>query len=734
MLRSFLAIYLLVTLAAAAQDVRVAGVVRDAGTQQPLPGANVVLEGTRTGASAGEEGRFLLTHPEAGSFTLRVTFVGYAPDERTVTLAAGDSVYLSIPLKPEHRESEVIVVTGTRTLRSIADVPVRVEAIPEEEVGEKLLMTPSSVAMLLNESLGMRVQTTSAAASTANLRIQGLSGRYTQILNDDVPSLGGLSAGLSLTQLIPLDLRQVEILKGATSSLYGADAIAGVVNFIPKVPGEIVETSVLLNTTTQKGFDAAGYTSHRFDETGVSVLASYNRQSRFDADNDGFADVAQFTRYTVTPRVRHEFSDHLAVRLTAGFMDEQRVGGAMNETPLSGSPLPPYTEKINTSRIDISSHLDWAPDDHQAFSLKLALLASDRDATFGVSPFNATQRVYFADAQYSLDLAKHNVLVGGAFRMDDFNEKTPGITPRSYRFAVPSLFVQDEFAIADDVSLLLGGRIDFHDTFGTFFVPRLSMMYRPDHSLTLRLGGGTGYKAPTIFVEEAEEAGFRNVRPLTRARPEKARSASFDVNWRGILGDITLDCNSALFLTHLDDALLADEDSLNAGVVYLRNATGATQSVGGELSARLTYGHLKLSLGYTYLYATQRDKGHRSEIELNPRHSFGIVAIWEDHEGQLKMGLENYWTGAQRVTRNPFRTTSPAYWITGFIAEKGFGNFRFFINLENIFDTRQTRYEPVVLGSVAAGTVQTLPVYAPLEGRCINGGIRFVFRSGGDAH
>ncbi len=718
----------------AAQPSRIAGVVLDADSRVPLAGANVVIEEAGIGTSADKEGEFLLSYPSGGTFTLRATYVGYAAVEQTMTIAPGDSVYVILMLEPEHMESGLVVVTGTRTLRSIADVPVRVEAIPEEEVEEKLLMTPSSVAMLLNESLGMRVQTTSAAASTANLRIQGLSGRYTQILNDGVPSLGGLSAGLSLTQLVPLDLRQVEILKGATSSLYGADAIAGVVNFIPKVPGEIVETSLLLNTTTRKGFDAATYTSHRLDKTGVSVLASYNRQSRFDADKDGFADVAQFTRYTVTPRVRHEFSEGLAARMTLGIMDEKRKGGAMNETILPGSPLPPYTEIINTTRFEISTHLDWIPEEHRAFSLKFAMLAVDRDATFGTSPFNARQHVYFGDAQYSLDLAKHNLMIGAAFRMDDFNERTPGITPRSYRFSAPSLFVQDEFAIADDLSLLFGGRIDFHDTFGTFFVPRLSMMYRPHHSLTLRVGGGTGYKAPTIFVEEAEEAGFRNVRPLTHTRPEKARSASFDVNWRGILGNITLDCNAAAFLTRLDDALLADEDSLNAGVVFLRNANGATQSAGGELSARLTYGHLKLSLGYTYLYATQGDNGHRSEIELNPRHSFGIVAIWEDHEGQLKMGLENYWTGEQRLTRNPFRSTSPAYWITGFIAEKGFGNFRLFINLENIFDTRQTRYEPVVLGDVASGTIRTLSVYAPLEGRCINGGIRYVFKVGGDIH
>jgi outer membrane receptor for ferrienterochelin and colicins len=720
----------LITSFALAEQSHIAGVVLDSVSLGPLGGANVILVGTTMGTTTDDEGRFSVSRLDPGTYVLRFTFVGYASVDRSVVLSAGDSVWLRILLAHEHIASQVVVVTGTRTLRSIADVPVRVEAIPEEEVEEKLLMTPSNVAMLLNESTGMRVQTTSAAANTANLRIQGLSGRYTQILNDGIPSLGGLSAGLSLTQLAPLDLRQVEVLKGATSSLYGADAIAGVVNFIPKIPGEASETSLLLNATTQRGLDAAGFYSERLDETGVSILASHNRQARYDVDGDGFADVAQFERTTATPRILHYFSDNLSARWGLSVQKENRTGGAMDETPVPGALSPPYTEKIKTTRLDVTSHINWQSASGQEFSVKLALLRSERDATFGLNPFNAVQDVYFADVQYALDLSSHNLLFGSAFRIDDFKDRTPNVpSPRSYRFSVPSIFTQDEMHVIDALTFLVGGRLDFHNVFGTFFVPRFSVMYRPFSSLTLRLGAGTGYKAPTIFVEEAEEAGFRNVRPLTNAGPEKAQSASFDLNWRSILGLLTLDCNSALFFTNLNDALVADDDSLQADVVYLRNANGSTKSIGGEFSVRLTYDDLKVSFGYTYLYATQRENSESNELELNPRHSLGLVAVWENHEQQLKVGLENYWTGRQRVQRNPFRATTPSYWITGLIAEKGFGDFRLFINLENIFDTRQTKYEPIFVGNLSAGNIRTLPVYAPLEGRVINGGIRYVMRS-----
>lgn len=712
-----------------AQLSRIAGTVRDSDSQEPLSGVNILLTGTSIGTATNDNGHFAIATPDSGTYPIRFSMIGYAAIETTIILRLDDSLWIGIGMDPEHIEEEVVVITGTRTLRSIADVPVRVEAIPEEEVEEKLLMTPSNVAMLLNESTGMRVQTTSAASSTANLRIQGMSGRYTQILNDGIPSLGGLSSGLSLTQLVPLDLRQVEVLKGATSSLYGADAIAGVVNFIPKLPGKIPETSLLLNGTTQNGVDIAGFYSGRFAETGVSILASHNRQPRYDVDGDGFADVAAYERSTITPKVLHQFSDNLTARFGLSMLEEHRIGGAMKEAVLPLTGYPPYTERINTNRFDATSHLDWQPTSGQALSVKLAWLNAKRDAEFGNTPFRATQNVYFADAQYSFDLPEHNLLVGSAFRLDDVRDRTPNLSAsRSFRLAVQSLFMQDEIRASEVLTLLISGRLDVHNEYGTFVVPRLSVMYRPIPSLTLRIGGGTGYKAPTIFVEEAEEVGFRNVRPLTNALPEKAKSASMDLNWRGILGSFTVECNSALFMTYLDDEMRADEDSLQADVVYFRNSAGTTKSIGGEYSLRLTYAEFKLSIGYTYLYATEETPAITSEIALNPRHSLGIVAMFENHEEQLKMGLENYWTGSQHVERNPFRTLTPPYWITGFIAEKGFGNVRLFVNLENIFDTRQTKYEPLFVGNLVTGSTQTLPVYAPLEGRVINGGIRYVLR------
>lgn len=362
-----------------------------------------------------------------------------------------------------------------------------------------------------------------------------------------------------------------------------------------------------------------------------------------------------------------------------------------------------------------------------AVIVKLAGMKLQRDAFYGSSPFNATQEIFYGDAQYSFSVDAHSVLLGTAFNFEEFTDRTSVVSSaRSYRYAVPAFFAQDEIILSGYWTVLVSGRVDFHNNLGNFFTPRASLMYRPSSMLTMRIGAGTGFKSPTIFVEEAEEAGFRNVRPLQNIQAEKATSGSFDLNWRGIFDQVGASFNLAFYVSRLSNALLADQDSLENNAVYLRSASGATLTRGGEFSAKFTYDDFKLTLGYTYLYASQSDNGTTYELELNPRHSFGAVLVWESQETATKVGIENYWTGSQRLERNPFRDRSPEYWITGMIAEKGFGHFHVFVNLENIFDTRQTRYEPIVVVNLQTGTLRTLPVYAPLEGRVINGGIRFI--------
>ena len=194
-------------------------------------------------------------------------------------------------------------MTTTRTGREIDDVPTRVEAIDEEEVDEKSNMRPSNVSMVLNESTGIKVQQTSATTQTQSVRIQGLDGRYTQILKDGFPAFGGFSGSLSLLDILPLDLKQVEIIKGPSATFYGGGAIAGVVNFVSKEPEDEPVTNMIFNQTSAGGTDFSLFNSRKFKRLGYTLLGSVNYQREYDVDDDDFTELPRTNSFQLSPRL-----------------------------------------------------------------------------------------------------------------------------------------------------------------------------------------------------------------------------------------------------------------------------------------------------------------------------------------------------------------------------------------------------------------------------------------------
>ncbi len=711
-----------------AQTGTLTGIVRDVDTRNAIIGASVRVIGSSLGVSSSTDGSFTLKGIPAGEHTVRVSHVAYQEVRLDIAIYPDETTHIEFFMHPVDIEESEVVVTGTRTTHNIADVPVRIEAIPQEEIEEKVLMTPSNVAMLLNESTGARVQTTSSTSGALNVRIQGLSGRYTQVLLDGIPSFGGMAGGFGLTQLVPLNLRQVEMVKGAGSALYGPDAIAGIVNFLTKEPREDLEATALLNGTTQKGFDAGAFAGEEFDNIGFTIFVSKNVQGSYDVDGDYFADIPKYDKFSVAPKMRYGISENLQLGISLGYLSEERVGGLVE----GGSFVPagsakPYLERINIARKDVSGHLEWKIDPTSSFGMKIAMMSLDRNDVFGLSLFDATQNVVYGEAEFISEQEGHQFVAGAVLHSDNLNDHTTGtLYKKDYSFGVPGLFLQDEIKLSDQWILLLSGRADFHNRFGTFLTPRASIMHKPSPELTLRAGFGGGFKAPTVFVEESELLGYQNTRIVPDVKAEKATSASFDINWKTIFEQVAISVNCALYTTLINNALIADDDSLASQRVFLRNATGRTYTRGGEVLFKISYEDVKLTTGYTYTYATQEDFAKSEELELNPRHSFGAVAVWEDHKQGWKVGLESYWTGRQRLERNPYRKESLSYWNFGAIAEKSFGIFRIFVNFENIFDTRQTRFERIFTGTPEVGAFTKLPIYAPLEGRVINGGVRVV--------
>ena len=707
--------------------------VTDADEGTPLPGASVVVEGLTpaVGASTDADGLARLAGVPAGERVVVVSFVGYETARVPVTVPQdGPAAMLEVALEEDEDALGDVVVSATRTSRTIANVPTRVETIAGEEIDEKVSMEPSNITMLLNESPGIVVQQTSAVSGNASIRVQGLDGRYTQLLKDGFPLYGGFSGGLSLLQVPPLDLRQVEIIKGPASTLYGGDAIAGLVNLVSKTPGPDAapaERSVLLNATSAGGLDAGAFLADRVGRLGYTVLASANGSRAYDGDGDAFTNLPRTRRLTLAPRAFFYPTERTTAWLGLTGTVEDREGGdvAVIEDGAAG-----YAERTESARLTARARLDHALSDRATLTLKQSATRFDRSTQLPGYRFEGAQTATYSEASGLLRLGTHDVVVGLDLRTDAFDQRDTEETTGAeldYAYLAAGLFTQDTWDVTDRLALELGLRGEVHDEYGAFALPRASALYRLSPAVSVRATGGLGYKAPTVFLEPSEARAFRGVLPLGESvTAETSAGGTVDVNVQTVLGGrVTLSLNQAAYLTRLDDALVpvAGDGPDGDGLLRYRNADGAVLTRGLETNARLGLDDWKLFLGYVYLDATEAVSGTdlRREIPLTPAHKTYSVLVWERH-GQGRVGLEAYYTGPQAL---PGGERTPGYWVTGVMGEWRVGPARLFLNLENVLDTQQTDYGPVVLGPRAAPTFAD--VWAPTDGFVANGGVKLAF-------
>lgn len=285
---------------------------------------------------------------------------------------------MEIGLESDADELEEVIIQSTRTSRSIANTPTRVETIEFEEIDEKNNMRPANVAMLLHESTGIQVQQTSATSGNASIRIQGLDGRYTQLLKDGFPTFGNFSSGLSVLEIPPLDLKQVEIIKGPVSPLFGGGAIAGVVNFISKTPKLKPEYSFILNQSNIGQTNVGSFISGRNNNVGYTLLALYNRQKAFDVDKDDFTEVPKSAEFTIYPKLFLYPNNKTTIVIGNSLTKGERTGGDIIVIKNKADASHQYFEKNKTIRNITMFEMDKKISDSKKLIAKQSFSVFDR--------------------------------------------------------------------------------------------------------------------------------------------------------------------------------------------------------------------------------------------------------------------------------------------------------------------------------------------------------------------
>ena len=716
----FMSFFMTLNLCVFAQN-NLNAVIRNSENKNPLIGVTASIKGTSLAATSNENGQIIIVNVPDGVQEIHFSYVGFNERIDTLGFPLKDTSVIEILLKENSEELDEVVISSTRSTRSIQNIPTRIEFIGSEELGEKGNMKPGDIRMLLAESTGIHVQTTSPTSANASIRIQGLDGRYTQILKDGFPIFSGASSGLGLLQIPPLDLKQVEVIKGSTSTLYGGGAIAGLVNLISKTPTEERDLRFHLNGTSGGGLDINGFYGQKFKKIGTTIFASHNRNGAYDPAKIGFSAIPKFERFVLNPKLFVYFNDKTKMNFGVNTTIENRLGGDMLYIKGKGDNTNQYFEENKTQRYSTQFVFDHLINEKSSFQIKNSVSYFNRNTTIPSYQFEGTQTASFTEANYTNSTEKSEWVAGVNIWTDNFKEKQITAFPlRDYSQNTFGAFVQNSFKATDWLQLEAGLRTDYVIDYGAVFLPRVSALFKIANGLTSRIGGGFGYKTPTIFTEESERLQYQNVMPIDDKtnKLEKSYGANADINYRTYIGeDWSFSINQLFFYTYLDNPLLLENPSAN--LYQFVNSPGYIHTKGTETNIKIGYDDLKLFLGYTYTDARLNQNGTTVESPLTPKHRINSILMYEI-EDKWKVGLEAYYFSPQKLNNG---TTGEGYFITGFMAEKIWERFSLYINFENFLDTRQTRF-----GSIYTGTI-TNPVfkdiYAPLDGFVINGGIKF---------
>ena len=716
----FVSFFMTLNLCVFAQNILNA-VIRNSENKNLLIGVTASIKGTSLAATSNENGLIIIENIPDGIQEIHFSYIGFNDYIDTLEFPLADNSPIEILLKESSEELEEVVISSTRSTRSIQNIPTRIEFIGSEELGEKGNMKPGDIRMLLAESTGIHVQTTSPTSANASIRIQGLDGRYTQILKDGFPIYSGASSGLGLLQIPPLDLKQVEVIKGSTSTLYGGGAIAGLVNLISKTPTYERDLGFHLNGTSGRGLDINGFYGQRFNKIGTTIFASHNRNAAYDPAKNGLSAIPQFERYVLNPKLFVYFNEKTKLNFGINTTIESRLGGDMLYIKGNGDNTNQYFEENKTQRYSTQFVFDHIINENSTVQVKNSVSYFNRNTTIPNYQFEGTQTASFTEANYTNSTEKSEWVTGINIWTDNFKEKQIMASPlRDYNQTTFGAFVQNSFNATDWFQLETGFRTDYVVDYGVVFLPRVSALFHIAEGLTSRVGGGFGYKTPTIFTEESERLQYQNVMPIDDKtnKLEKSYGANADINYRTYIGeDWSFSINQLFFYTYLDNPLLLENSSAN--LYQFVNSPGYIHTKGTETNIKIGYDDLKLFLGYTYTDARLHQNGTTVESPLTPKHRINSILMYEI-EDKWKIGLEAYYFSRQKLNNG---TTGKDYFITGFMAEKIWERFSLYINFENFLDTRQTRFDSIYTGTITNPVFKD--IYAPLDGFVINGGIKF---------
>jgi iron complex outermembrane receptor protein/outer membrane receptor for ferrienterochelin and colicins len=513
----------------------------------------------------------------------------------------------------------------------------------------------------------------------------------------------------------------VELIKGSSSTLYGGGAIGGLVNLVSKKPGYGPDASFLVNQTTLKETNINAYYSKRNKQAGFTFFAGQTFQKEADVNKDGFSDVPN-TRSTLIHPVLFVYpSSKTFFSLGWSGSFENRTGGDMIAVAGGNDPAHPYFEKNKLSRNSFALIGESRLDNTLTLSMKSSLSIFNRDESGNTYIFSGKQNNYYAELSLVKRAGKHSIVAGLNATGDDFKPAASTPVPvGDFSNSTYGVFMQDSWQFVQGTKLETGLRVDHHDLYGNFVLPRIAIFHRFNEQWGSRAGFGMGYTTPNPLAIQNKDYNIFQLQPIgTTARAEHSYGGNIEVNYKKEFGEgNSVFINHAFFITQINDPLTPSED-LFARVTF-SNQSKPLLTKGFDTYIQAKISNWEIYVGYTYTDAERKYLPTNKFVPITPRNRAAATLLYE-REGKWRAGLEASYNGYQY--REDY-TKTPAYLFMAAMAEKKFGpRWSLVLNCENLFDERQSRHEALFTGMVSNPSFKTL--WGPIDGRIVNLCLRF---------
>lgn len=597
---------------------------------EAVPFATITLKETQFGTSADDKGQFRLHPVPAGQYTLLVSAVGFTAYETPVTID-GQVIRKNIHLQSATKQLEEVVVTGTMKETYLSKSPVKVEVIN----AKFLQKTPASSMMESIEIVnGVQPQVMCGVCGTNELRINGMQGPYSLILIDGMPIMGALSSVYGLNGIPTSLINRLEVIKGPSSTLYGTEAVAGVINVITKSPASMPLLSVNAFGTSQLEKNVDFAVAPKLKKAEVVFSGNYFGMNNFlDANDDNFADAPLVQRVSLFNKWNFKRKHNRTFQVSGRYYYEDRFGGVSEwNTSFRGSGKV-YGESIYTNRTELIGTYQL-PIEKEKIRVDFSFNRHQQNSAYGATVYNADQSIYFANLLWDKELGPRNsFLLGTTFRYQTYDDNTQATTQADKRF-IPGIFVQNEFSATEKLTLLGGLRWDHHRDHGNIFSPRFNIKYDLTDHTTARLNAGTGFRIVNLFTEDhAALTGARQVVITDHLKPETSYSTALNINHIAEFNGNSMMLDVDAFYTYFTNQIIPDYR--NEQTISYGNLKGHAITRGIAVNASQTFTFpLTVSLGATYQDVFRKEENAEgTEVKIPVLHTpafSGVFAISYD--------------------------------------------------------------------------------------------------------